>query len=186
MTQKKPDNANDSDLFFKAVSGVNRLTELNQVDLRPAPAAPKLRPKQDEEDDLAPDMISDSGEIEKVYAETVLSYCRTGIQNRLFRRLRQGKLQITEELDLHGLNIQQAKQVLLDFIQLAYPIEGCCVCIIHGKNNRSRSGEVAIMKQFVNHWLQQHPRVLAFHSAQPRDGGTGSVYAIVRRSTELS
>ncbi|PID44781.1 MAG: DNA mismatch repair protein MutS [Proteobacteria bacterium] len=183
MTQKKPDNADESSLFLNAMTDTIPLAELNQVDLRPAPAAPKVREWHDEADDSAPDMLSDSGEIEKVHAETVLSYCRTGIQNRLFRRLRQGKLQITEELDLHGLNLKQAKPVLLDFIQLAYPIEGCCVRIIHGKSSRSHMGEPAVMKQFVNHWLQQHPRVMAFHSAQPRDGGTGSVYVILRRST---
>lgn len=181
MTHKKPDNASEENLFLKAVSDVNRLTKSNQVELRPAPAAPKLRPVEADETDSAPDMLSDSGEIEKVMADTVLSYCQTGIQNRLFRRLRQGKLEITEELDLHGLNLKQAKQVLLDFIQLAYPMEGCCVRIIHGKNNRSRSGEIAVMKQYVNHWLIQHPRVLAFHSAQLRDGGTGSLYAILKR-----
>ena len=181
MTYKKPDNTSEENLFLNAVSDVNRLTESNQVELRPAPAAPKLRPMTVEEDDSAPDILSDSGEIEKVMAETILSYCQTGIQNRLFKRLRQGKLEITEELDLHGLNLKQAKQVLLDFIQLAYPMEGCCVRIIHGKNNRSRSGEIAIMKQHVNHWLLQHPRVLAFHSAQQRDGGTGSLYAILKR-----
>lgn len=181
MTQKKPDNANEASLFLNAVADVTRLTEPNQVELRPAPAAPKLRKKNVEEDDSAPDILSDSGEIEKVMAETVLSYCRTGIQNRLFRKLRQGKLQITEEIDLHGLNLKQAKQVLLDFIQLAYPMEGCCVRIIHGKNNRSSAGEIAIMKQYVNHWLFQHPRILAYHSAQPRDGGTGSLYVILKR-----
>lgn len=181
MTKKKPGDADEGNLFLSAVADVNRLTQTNQVELRPAPAAPVIRQKTMIEDDSAPDILSDSGEIEKVHAETVLSYCQTGIQNRLFRRLRQGKLQITEELDLHGLNVKQAKQVLLDFIQLAYPMEGCCVSIIHGKSNRSGAGEVAIMKQYVNHWLQQHPRVLAFHSAQPRDGGTGSLYAILRR-----
>lgn len=181
MTKKKPDNANEVSLFLSAVADVTRLTESNQVDLRPAPAAPKLRNESTEEDDSAPDILSDSGEIEKVMAETVLSYCQTGIQNRLFRKLRQGKLQIIEELDLHGLNLKQAKQVLLDFIQLAYPMEGCCVRIIHGKNNRSSGGDIAIMKQYVNHWLLQHPRVLAYHSAQLRDGGTGSLYVILKR-----
>jgi len=141
----------------------------------------KLRPITEAETTSAGDMLSDSGEMEKVMAETVLSHCGPGIQNRLFRRLRQGKLQITEEVDLHGLSLKQGKQVLLDFIQLAFPMEGCCVCIVHGKNHRSQAGQAPVMKQFVNYWLQQHPRVLAFHSAQPRDGGTGSVYAILKR-----
>lgn len=181
MTKKASDNASEKNLFLSAVADVNRLKTSNKVDLRPAPVQAKLRPVDDDERTQPDDMLSDSGEMEKVMAETVLSYCRTGIQHRLFRKLRQGKLQITEELDLHGLSLKQAKPVLLDFIQLAYPMEGCCVCIVHGKNNRSQAGRAPVMKQYVNYWLQQHPRVLAFHSAQPRDGGTGSVYAILKR-----
>ncbi|MGB1311700.1 MAG: Smr/MutS family protein [Leucothrix sp.] len=181
MTKKGQDNVSDESLFLNAVSGVERLSASNKVELRPKPLPPKLRPSCDDEREPTDDMLSDSGEMEKVLAETTLSHCRSGIQNRLFRKLRQGKLQITEELDLHGLGLKQAKQVLLDFIQLAYPMEGCCVCIVHGKNNRSQAGHAPVMKQHVNYWLQQHPRVLAFHSAQPRDGGTGSIYAILKR-----
>ena len=182
MTKKAPSNVSDESLFLKAVSDVERLDTSNKVELRPTPVPAKLRASTDDEITPADDMLSDSGEIEKVMAQTILSHCRSGIQNRLFKRLRQGKLQITEEVDLHGLSLKQAKQVLLDFIQLAHPMEGCCVCIVHGKNSRSQAGQAPIMKQYVNYWLQQHPRVLAFHSAQPRDGGTGSVYAILKRS----
>ena len=174
-------DGNDEDVFLKAVADVKPLNMTNKVELRPAPAPAKLRPKTDSEPPSAGDMLSDSSEMEKVTAETILSHCQPGIQNRLFKRLRQGKLQITEELDLHGLSLKQGKQVLLDFVQLAFPMEGCCVRIIHGKNHRSQAGQAPVMKQYVNHWLQQHPRVLAFHSAQPRDGGTGSVYAILKR-----
>jgi len=180
MTNKKTNDTPDDELFKSALSDVKPLQAINRVELRPPPPSPKVRPQNSDEQESAPDMLSDSGEIEKVTAETVLSYCRSGIQNRLFRRLRQGKLQISEEIDLHGLSLQQAKQVLLDFIMLAFPMEGCCVCIIHGKNNRSKHGQAPVMKQYVNHWLAQHPRVLAFHSAQPRDGGSGSVYAILK------
>jgi DNA-nicking Smr family endonuclease len=181
MTKKTPHNVSDEDVFLKAVSDIERLDSSNKVDLRPTPVPAKLRPITEVETTSAGDMLSDSGEMEKVMAETVLSHCGPGIQNRLFRRLRQGKLQITEDIDLHGLSLKQGKQVLLDFIQLAFPMEGCCVCIVHGKNHRSQAGQAPVMKQFVNYWLQQHPRVLAFHSAQPRDGGTGSVYAILKR-----
>ena len=179
MTDKKPNITHDDDLLKAAFADVKPLPAINRADLRPPPPRPKVRPVYDEQES-APDILSDYGEVEEVTAETVLSYCRSGIQNRLFKRLRQGKLLISEEVDLHGLSVKQAKQVLLDFIQLAYPMEGCCVCIVHGKNNRSKRGQAPVLKQYVNHWLLQHPRVLAFHSAQPRDGGSGSVYAILK------
>ncbi|PWQ97411.1 Smr/MutS family protein [Leucothrix arctica] len=179
MTDKKSNITHDDDLLKAAFADVKPLPAVNRVELRPPQPRPKVRPVHDEQES-APDILSDYGEVEEVTAETVLSYCRSGIQNRLFKRLRQGKLLISEEVDLHGLSVKQAKQVLLDFIQLAYPMEGCCVCIVHGKNNRSKRGQAPVLKQYVNHWLLQHPRVLAFHSAQPRDGGSGSVYAILK------
>jgi DNA-nicking Smr family endonuclease len=33
----------------------------------------------------------------------------------------------------------------------------------------------------VNRWLREVDNVLAFHSAQPADGGTGAVYVLLRK-----
>ena len=41
-----------------------------------------------------------------------------------------------------------------------------------------------MFKGCVNTWLQQLDAVQAFHSAQPRHGGTGSVYVLLRKGEE--
>ncbi|HET8706021.1 MAG TPA: Smr/MutS family protein, partial [Pseudomonadales bacterium] len=43
-----------------------------------------------------------------------------------------------------------------------------------------RDGREPILKSSVNHWLRQLPQVLAFCSAQPKDGGLGAVYVLVK------
>jgi DNA-nicking Smr family endonuclease len=127
------------------------------------------------------DTLSDEAEIEAINPLDRLSYSQTGIQKRVFKKLRRGQYIIVDELDLHGLNVKQAKQRLLRFLESVLQVEGSCVSIIHGKGHRSGNKQ-PIIKQQTNHWLKQHPRVLAFHSAQPKDGGTGAVYVLLRRT----
>jgi DNA-nicking Smr family endonuclease len=59
------------------------------------------------------------------------------------------------------------------------------VLVIHGKG--ASSADVArssILKGCVDHWLRELEIVQAFHSAQPRDGGTGAAYVLLRKSEE--
>ena len=71
MTDKKPDNAHDNDLFKSAFADVKPLPEVNEVDLRPPPPTPKVLHRHVEEQESAPDILSDYGEVEEVAAETV-------------------------------------------------------------------------------------------------------------------
>lgn len=178
----KQDNGDDDSLFRTALGKDTRpFSSLNRVELKQPPVKPRLRPAEPLPVKTN-DMLSDNGEIEKVDEHTILDYCTNGIQTRLFRRLRRGKIPVTEELDLHGLSLQQAREVMLEFLEYASPLEGSCAILVHGKGNRSMHRQGPILKRYVNHWLQQHPRVLAFHSAQPKDGGTGAVYMLLRRN----
>lgn len=127
----------------------------------------------------ATDPFSDDCNVEELLAGDTLSYCSQGIQKSTFRKLRQGKLSVVDELDLHGLNSQQARMLLLDFLDHTVTASNYSVRIIHGKGHRS-TGNKAILKTKVNHWLKQHTRVLAFYSCIPADGGTGAVYVLLK------
>lgn len=93
--------------------------------------------------------------------------------------LRSGEIVSEARLDLHGLNPDSARTSLCDFIEKQTLQGKRCVLIIHGKG--SKHGEAPVLKNHVNHWLQQLPQVLAFHSAIPRDGGTGALYVLLKR-----
>lgn len=125
------------------------------------------------------DPFSDQGEIKPLSAADRLSYCSHSIQKTAFRKFRRGHFPIADELDLHGLNRLEARELLVDFLQHTLIPSRHCVRIIHGKGHRSSANQ-AILKTQVNHWLKQHKRVLAFHSCQPADGGTGAVYVLLR------
>jgi len=169
----------DEDIFREAMSGVTPLEQdksYHQVVIKPKIKPPK---RSFEEELFIHDTLSDELEVEDVDHEEILSFCRSGIQNGVFRKLRTGSYKISDELDLHGCTLKQAKQTLVYYLQEAIQFEGCCVRIIHGKGHRSGNNK-PVLKTHVNHWLSEHERVLAFHSAKAKDGGTGAVYVLLK------
>ena len=179
-------NTCEKDLFREAMSGVSPMTHDKAYH---EAEKPKIKSKQEnintksfEEEMLVHDTLSDELEIEDVDNEEVLSFCKSGIQKNVFKKLRTGNYRISDELDLHGSTLKQAKKILLYYLQEAVQFEGCCIRIIHGKGHRSGNNK-PVLKTHVNHWLSEHERVLAFHSAKAKDGGTGAVYVLLKTQT---
>ena len=52
--------------------------------------------------------------------------------------------------------------------------------IIHGKGYGSGPNGPKL-KNFVDQYLQYNPNILAYHSAQQKDGGTGAVYIQLKK-----
>ena len=115
----------------------------------------------------------------RVSAQETIEYRKSGVQDRIFHRLRQGRMEIVGELDLHGMTVAQAK---VEFDRFLYPgnraPRQCCVRIIHGKGYRSREG-LPVIKHKIQAWLQAHPDVLAYSSCRPSAGGTGALYVLI-------
>lgn len=118
----------------------------------------------------------------EVGAETPLSWCQHGIPRKRFSELKQGKIAWDSKLDMHGLRTDDAAQTLLDFILRHQALDHRCLLIVHGKGNHRN--EAPVLKNLVNHWLQQIPQVLAFHSAIPREGGNGALYVLLKRNRD--
>lgn len=106
-------------------------------------------------------------------SEEKLFFARTGLQHKVIKNLKQGKLTISEELDIHGMTVDQAEKMASAFIDHSLRYQYRCIRIIHGKGK-------AILKNFINDYLKSRPEVLAFSSALPRDGGTGAVYVLLK------
>jgi DNA-nicking Smr family endonuclease len=131
------------------------------------------------EPDLAPLRLPGNSTIA---AGDVLSFQGNGVQNRLMRQLKQGKIRFENVLDLHGQTVEQAHQSTMQFIYQCQLQRQYCVLIIHGQGYRSMGG-LPVLKQNVDFWLKQHDSVLAFHSATPADGGKGAAYILLRKSS---
>ena len=179
MSKKSANSSQHYSEFQHAMQDVEPLRNDKVIHDNPKPPAIPIKTIEDEEQVLV-DMMSDEYEPLDIQPGDILSYCRDGVQNRVFRKLRRGHYRISDELDLHGMNAKQAKEILLLYLQQVKQLESCCVRIIHGKGHRS-SYKGPVLKRKVDHWLRLHGRVLAFHSALPCDGGTGAVYVLLKR-----
>lgn len=114
-----------------------------------------------------------------VNSEEALVYCQSGIQLRVMRKLKVGNPSWQEGLDLHGYTIDQAREELSQFIHQAQRNGVNSVMVIHGKAHQE-DGSSPVIKSYVNDWLRQMPAVLAFISAQPKDGGNGALYVLLK------
>jgi len=115
----------------------------------------------------------------------VLEFKRPGVQNGVFRKFKQGRYDMEARLDLHRMTAAIARHELFDFIEECHKLGLRCVIIIHGKGESKADQERAsILKGCANHWLRELDVVQAFHSAQPRHGGTGAVYVLLKKSEE--
>ncbi|MCW9039195.1 MAG: Smr/MutS family protein [Rhodospirillales bacterium] len=103
-----------------------------------------------------------------------------GVDKRTAQRLRRGQLPIDARIDLHGHFRDAAHTELNAFIARAHEAGRRCVLVITGKGTRGEG----VLRAQVPHWLNMPPnraRVVAFCHAQPKDGGEGALYVLIRR-----
>ncbi len=180
MSRKPPPlDDEDRDLFRQEVASATPLqhgrTEPFRKRRRPFPLPPRPGLEAEAGDELLDLNIETSDE---------LLFMRPGVQNRLFLELRRGHLPPQESLDLHGLRVAEARQVLAEFLAYARHHRLRVIHIIHGKGYGSE-GRQPVLKQKVNQWLRQRREVLAFCSAPRFDGGMGATYVLLSRKVEL-
>ena len=102
-------------------------------------------------------------------------------RRELAGKLHRGDFSIQGHIDLHGMNVETAREAFESFMRSSYLSGKGAVLIIHGRG-LSSPGE-AILKNKVREWLSQsywRKRVLAYASAQSHDGGAGATYVLLR------
>lgn len=169
--------ASDTDLFRQALEGVTPITPSNRIS-PPRPVARTAAPKPAASSVVLTDNWSDHGANE--IAPT--SFLRNGLNNMTLRKLRRGQWPVQDSIDLHGLTSNEARGLLVDFLNHALSNNYRCVNVIHGKGWRSEGGE-GILKIRVRHWLAQHPQVLAFCEAPAHAGGGGAVWLLLKSAS---
>lgn len=95
--------------------------------------------------------------------------------------MKRGEMDIDGRIDLHGLTQEAAHVALNGFISRCYALGRRCVLVITGKGTREGSG---VLRAAVPRWLNDRPLrgvILAFSHAQPRDGGEGALYVLLKR-----
>ena len=107
----------------------------------------------------------------------------SGVDHRTAERLRRGERKIEARLDLHGMTQDEAHRALNTFLDRAEHAGWRCVLVITGKG-RPGTSAAGVLRAAVPRWLNEAPnraRLLAFAAAQPKDGGAGAMYLLLRR-----
>jgi DNA-nicking Smr family endonuclease len=106
----------------------------------------------------------------------------SGIDRSNAERLKRGRHPIEARLDLHGKTQAQAHHELAAFIHTSCEAGRRCVLVITGRGLGPRGP--GVLKSAVPRWLEEvelRRKILAIAPAQPRDGGAGALYLLLRR-----
>ncbi len=119
--------------------------------------------------------------------EDKFPYIRTGqivgVDGSTAEKLRKGKLRPEATLDLHGMTQNDAFEELTNFLSACHSRGKRCVLVITGKGFK-KDGSIGILRENVPKWLNSphiRPVILAFDHAQPKDGGEGALYVLLKK-----
>ncbi len=169
--KEKPEQ--DADLFRQALEGVTPLAPPDRI-------TPKQKPRKVHfRINPIPAEVADNLSDHAAGDVALTEYLSNGLNRMTLRKLRRGDLPPQDDLDLHGLNNDEARKLLVTFLFHATQRGLRCVNVIHGKGWRSE-GRDGILKVHTRHWLAQHANVLAFCEAPQNAGGCGAVWVLLK------
>lgn len=182
-----PEAQDEEGLFAHAMGGVKKLdgsVSGRQVVAKGAPPAPPVPVDPDGEGrSRLQDLISGKVEFDLEYTDEYVQGFVVGMDQKIFRQLKAGQYSPEAHLDMHGLNAEQAQLATLAFMREQYHLGKRCVLLVPGRGINSPGG-MSILKEEVKSWLTRDPLkrvVLAFCTAQPRHGGAGALYVLLRQ-----
>lgn len=182
------EHADEDSLFQSAMAGVNPVGsgKRKKVPLAPARGShPRfLAMEQTEAYTQLVDLVAGDGPFELSSSDEYTDGAVVGISPEVLKKLREGYFSYQDTLDLHGLNRQEAKIEVREFIMDCFAARRRCVLIIAGRGLNSKDKE-PVLKNNLPMWLIRAPLkrvVLAFASARSYDGGWGAFYVLLRKN----
>ena len=182
--------AAEANIFQSSLGGITRIKQQDRyvpssVPSSVAPAQPAKRQLSQAEDDalVLQESLSDLFEVDHYLEDDpALNYVAPGVGPDVMKKLRKGHWTIQDELDLHGMNRDQARDALGVFLTRATQRNHRCVCVIHGRGFGSR-GQEPVLKSMVHSWLVQKG-VVAFCQAREHEGGEGALIVLLRAALQ--
>jgi DNA-nicking Smr family endonuclease len=166
--QRRPSEA-ELVLWRRAMSDARPLSD------QPPPAQPEPPAKPQQPSPGRPPQA-----VPRPYARALDPPRPVDLDRRTWLRLKRGHVELDQTLDLHGQTQERAHQRLRAFVADAQARGSRCVLVVTGKGLESGG----ILRNMVPRWLNEEPnraRVVAYSPAQPRHGGGGALYVLLRR-----
>ena len=182
--RKKTSPDLEKELFKKAMDGVTPIKEKKHIEKISRIELPEGYKKKDDAETLK--KLEDLVKYGKGFnvSDTPEYIEGTGyhVHPEIARRLHRGDYSIQSFIDLHGLLVEDAKEVFEKFLKWAVTVGKTGVLIIHGRGLSSPAEP--ILKNKVIEWLTRGPWrkwVVAYSSARKCDGGAGATYVLLRQ-----
>lgn len=172
---KHPNLDADSALFRESIGNVRRLKSDKHVFSPSKPKPIKKHFSQTAEHELLVSHIDPP-----VEGHESSFYAQTGLNHKTIRRLKRGDFHINSILDLHGMTQAIAQPAIIEFINQQVELAQRYTIIVHGKGMGS-GNKHPVLKNLTLNILTAHPKVLAYTSAQEKDGGTGALYILMAK-----
>ena len=166
-------------LFARSVGPVLPLRDPGRADI--ALPRPPPHPRQRELDEQAAlaESLSDEVNLESLLlTDDGLSFRRPGIGPDVVAKLRRGFWAQQGQIDLHGCNRDQARDLLAGYIRDSHRSGKRCLRVVHGKGHGS-PGRQPVLKARVQRWLAQRAEVIAFAQASGPQGGAGALMVLL-------
>lgn len=174
-------HAEDIALFRDAVRGTKPIRKPNRAatggDEVPPPVP--VQSLLDAHDTLAESVSGPIDWEQMMETGEELVFLRPGLSREILRRLRRGHWVVQDHFDLHGMNSEQARHLLAQFLAACSKRALRCIRIVHGKGLRSPNRE-PVLKNKVRVWLARRDDVLAFCQAPADQGGGGALLVLLK------
>lgn len=112
---------------------------------------------------------------------TILEFKQDGVQDGVFKNLRLGKYKLEYQVNLTHLKLEQAHQLVFETVVQSHKKGMRAIIFKHGLSLGKKPFD-GFLKSYLNTWLYQMPEVIAYHSAQPQHGGSGSTYVLLKKN----
>ncbi len=166
-------------LFARAVGPVHPMRDRGLAELELPRPAPHPRMREADEAAALAQSLSDEVNLESLLlTDDGLSFRRPGIGQDVVTKLRRGHWALQGNIDLHGYNREEARQMLSDSIRECHRRGMRCLRVVHGKGLGS-PGRQPVLKAKVQRWLAQSAEVIAFAQASGPQGGAGALVVLL-------
>ncbi len=110
------------------------------------------------------------------------------LEKNILKKINRGKIRISAKLDLHGFTLNEAKKLVLEFINFNFENSNRLVLIISGKGKRLSVEDgwkgVGKLRSSVPDWLNSlalNKKIIWFDHAPPDKGGKGAYLVYLKK-----
>lgn len=107
----------------------------------------------------------------------------TGVDGSKAKKFKRGKIKIDAVLDLHGLNLKQAEELINEQIRNSFEDGKRTIKIITGKGRNSEGLIKKYTPEILNNSKNRN-KIIAINEAPYNDGGSGALYVLLKKNKD--